>query len=387
MATQRQGRSRSRPSGLAILGGLGLGALAMYLSDPQLGRTRRARLEDRYRGMTRKVERGRDLVVSEARQRAQGFVASIRERLRHPGEPIADEALAERIRAAIGRVTSRSRAVAVSVVEGHATLSGEALADEVDRIARCAKRVRGVKSVASRIVAYETPDGVSSLQGGEPREGPHIELAQDRWSPAWRSLAGAIGMGLTVAGWIRGGMRGLALGAVGSGLVARAAANRDLKSLVGAGSRRRGVVIRKTIHVDAPVDHVFRDWRVESFPQWMSHVREVRPLGGNRQHWVVDGPANVPVEWDSQTHVSEASREMEWHSLPGSEVDNAGSVRFKPEGDGTRVEVTLCYIPIAGAVGQAVARALGRDPKGEMEDDLARFKSVVENHARGAAHA
>ena len=46
-------KPRSRPSGLLILGGLGLGALAMYLSDPQMGRTRRARIRSRYESAAR----------------------------------------------------------------------------------------------------------------------------------------------------------------------------------------------------------------------------------------------------------------------------------------------------------------------------------------------
>lgn len=371
--------------GALVLGGLGLGALAMYLADPQWGRMRRAKIRDQYESAAREVQHGKDVVVRDASNRARGIAASLRERLRRG--PVPDEVLAERVRAALGRVTSHPKAVEVRVDQGRVSLTGEALASEARGIVACAKRVRGVKSVEDRLVAYDSPEGVSSLQGGDTREGPRIEPMQENWSPAWRSLAGAIGAGLTVAGWIRGGVQGLAIGAVGGGLVARAATNRDMKSLAGIGAGRKGVVIRKTIHVNAPVDQVFRDWKIESFPQWMSHVREVRPLGGDRQHWVVDGPANIPVEWDSETHVSHERREMEWHALPGSEVDNAGSVRFRPEGDGTRVEVTLCYIPIAGEVGQAVARAFGRDPKSEMDDDLMRFKSAVEGRASGAAHA
>ncbi|HSN22504.1 MAG TPA: SRPBCC family protein [Usitatibacter sp.] len=385
MGNAIQERQRSGGRGLLILGGLGLGALAMYLADPQLGRSRRARIRDQYASAARKVQHGRDQVVRDASNRAAGVAASVRGWF-HRG-PVDDEVLVERVRSALGRVTSHPQAVEVRLDQGHAILTGEALASEVRDIVACARRVRGVKSVEDRIVAYDSPEGVSSLQGGEARDGPRLEPMQENWSPAWRSLAGAIGAGLTVAGWIRGGVRGFTLGAIGGGLVARAATNRGVKSLVAIGSRRKGVVVRKTIHVDAPAEEAFRDWRIEDFPKWMSHVREVRPLGANRHHWVVDGPANVPVEWDSETHALEDKREMEWHSLPGSEVDNAGSVRFRPEGDGTRVEVTLCYIPIAGAVGQAVAQAFGRDPKSEMDEDLVRFKSAVEHRAGGTAHA
>ncbi len=38
----------------------------------------------------------------------------------------------------------------------------------------------------------------------------------------------------------------------------------------------------------------------------------------------------------------------------------------------------MSYNPPAGAVGHTVAALLGADPKREMDDDLARFKSLIE---------
>ena len=93
---------------------------------------------------------------------------------------------------------------------------------------------------------------------------------------------------------------------------------------------------------------------------------------------MVDGPAHVPIEWQGELTAAETNREISWRSLPGSMVDNAGRVFFTPERDGTRVQVTLCYIPVGGIVGHAVARALGADPKSRMDDDLMRFKAMIE---------
>ncbi|HEX5633550.1 MAG TPA: SRPBCC family protein, partial [Gemmatimonadales bacterium] len=98
----------------------------------------------------------------------------------------------------------------------------------------------------------------------------------------------------------------------------------------------------------------------------------------DRHHWVVDGPAHVPVEWDSEITERIEGEMMAWRSTAGSRVDNAGRVRFKPEGYGTRVEVTLCYMPVGGVIGHAVARALGSDPRSRMDDDLMRFKTLIE---------
>jgi uncharacterized membrane protein len=54
-------------------------------------------------------------------------------------------------------------------------------------------------------------------------------------------------------------------------------------------------------------------------------------------------------------------------------------VRFQPnEQGGTRVEVRMTYNPPAGALGHAVASLLGADPKHAMDEDLVRFKSLIE---------
>jgi uncharacterized membrane protein len=67
-------------------------------------------------------------------------------------------------------------------------------------------------------------------------------------------------------------------------------------------------------------------------------------------------------------------------------VENTGIVRFdEVPGGGCRVAVRLSYHPPGGALGHAFARLLGADPKREMDDDLLRFKSLIENgKARGA---
>jgi uncharacterized membrane protein len=70
-----------------------------------------------------------------------------------------------------------------------------------------------------------------------------------------------------------------------------------------------------------------------------------------------------------------------WRSLPGSEVNNAGSVHFTPtpDGTGTDVRVVLSYEPPAGKVGAAVARLLGEEPSKQVADDLRRFKQVMDS--------
>ena len=198
---------------------------------------------------------------------------------------------------------------------------------------------------------------------------------KSRWSPAQRALAGMAGAGLATSGYVRGGLLGVAMTLAGVGLIARAAANEELVAL----ARGKGFVVDRTLHIDAPVERVYAYWKnFAHFPRWMSHVREVRALGDGRWHWSVDGPAGVPVEWDSELTEDRENRELAWRSVGGT-VDNAGRVRFEADGDGTRVHVELRYSPPGGAIGQAVARAFGTDPASEMGEDLRKLKSQVES--------
>ena len=54
-------------------------------------------------------------------------------------------------------------------------------------------------------------------------------------------------------------------------------------------------------------------------------------------------------------------------------------MQFKPTNDGaTRVHIELQYNPPGGQVGHAIAALFKRDPKHQMDDDLARIKTAIE---------
>ena len=76
---------------------------------------------------------------------------------------------------------------------------------------------------------------------------------------------------------------------------------------------------------------------------------------------------------------------LAWRSRPGSMLENAGAVRFRPEGEGTRVDLRLCYSPPIGGAGRAVAELLGADPRAKLNEDLGRLKSLLEGANRSKA--
>ena len=115
----------------------------------------------------------------------------------------------------------------------------------------------------------------------------------------------------------------------------------------------------------------------------MSHVKEVRPSGDGRYHWRVGS-----FEWEAEVTRREPNRTLAWQSLPGSSLDTTGTVHFEPHPrGGTRLDLRLSYRPPAGLVGHGIAKLLGADPKKQIDDDLLRFKTMVEGRAQGAPPA
>jgi uncharacterized membrane protein len=359
-----------------FLGGAAIGVAVMYFLDPNSGRRRRARTRDKALHAARVMSEGAKVTARDTVHRAQGAWAEARRMFGH--EEVGDEVLVDRVRAELGRVVSHPHAIEVAANGGHLTVIGPILSYEVRPLLRAVRRVPGVRAVSDQLTVYSEPGNLPALQGGEPRTGERFELLQENWSPAARIMAGGAGAALMLAALRARGGLGALMGVSGSALLARAAANRDLASLVGFG--RRGISVQKTIYVAAPVERVFDFWTdYQNFPRFMHHVRDVRPMADNRSHWVVAGPAGVPVQWTAEVTRVLPGELIEWRSISDSDVRHQGAVRFVATSDGgTRLSVHLSYLPPAGAFGHAVATMFGADPKSEMDADLMRMKSMIE---------
>jgi uncharacterized membrane protein len=196
-------------------------------------------------------------------------------------------------------------------------------------------------------------------------------------------LAGA----LALYGIARRGALGFAARTIGTGMLWSELRQGQTPAAPVTRERRRVVDVQKTVLIDAPVDRVYEFWTdYENFPLFLSNVREVRDLGGGRSHWSVRGPGGVPIEWDAVLTEQVPGEILAWRSRPGSMLENAGAVRFRREGEGTRVDLRLCYSPPAGGAGQAVAELLGADPRQRLNEDLGRLKALLEGTYRSEAH-
>ena len=144
---------------------------------------------------------------------------------------------------------------------------------------------------------------------------------------------------------------------------------------------KHGKVVEKSVIIDKPRAELYAFWRnFENLPRFMTHLEEVRVLDERRSHWVAKAPAGTTIAWDAAITDERENEVIAWHSSRDSVVHNTGSVRFHdaPDGQGTEVKVVLQYIPPGGAVGTAVAKMWGEEPVLQIDEDLRRFKQLME---------
>jgi uncharacterized membrane protein len=142
-----------------------------------------------------------------------------------------------------------------------------------------------------------------------------------------------------------------------------------------------GIHAKGTCVVNRGPHEVYAFWRdFRNLSRFMKHLESVEEFGDGRSHWIAKGPAGMTVEWDAVIVADEPGSVITWRSLENSDVDHAGAVRFQeaPGGRGTIVKVNFQYNPPVGVLGAAVAKLFGEEPEQQLDDDLRRFKQVLE---------
>jgi uncharacterized membrane protein len=363
-----------------FLGSLGVGALLMYVLDPQLGRRRRAVASDKLNRLGHKAGDAVDATARDLRNRARGVTARAKTLLTE--KEVSDEALAQRVRSKVSECVSHPRSIEVSVEGGRVTLSGPILSGEVDRLLSGISSMRHVTSVENKLQVHDQPDSVPGLQGqpAQRRTGQIPDLMQVDWSPTSRFVAGTLGGSLALYGARKLSIWGAGIASVGTALVARALTNMEFKRLLGLGAGRRAIDVQKIINVAAPVEQVFSFWsNYQNFPRFMSKVREVQQIDDRTSRWTVAGPGGIPVTWTAVVTKVEPNRVIGWKTRAGTPVAHAGLVRFASNPDGTtRIDIRLTYNPVAGGLGHLAASLFGVDPKSEIDADMVRMKTMIE---------
>ena len=209
----------------------------------------------------------------------------------------------------------------------------------------------------------------------------------------WISVIG--GSAIAAYGLKMRSIPGLVLSAVGGALVWRGATGHcavyeslGLSTAVETDDDRqvsvpygRGVRVEKSVTINAAPEQVYAFWRnFENLPRFMQNLESVEVHDSKRSKWTAKGPAGSNVDWEAEI-INEVPKELiGWRSVDGSQVDNAGSVHFKPAtgGRGTEVRVILRYDPPAGKFGAKISKILGEDPALNVQEDLRRLKMLLE---------
>lgn len=155
-----------------------------------------------------------------------------------------------------------------------------------------------------------------------------------------------------------------------------------------AHAKTEGFEVTSSFTILKPREEVYGFWRqLENLPKFMQYLEDVRQTSPRRSHWVAKVPKNITtkeklttIEWDAEIEQEEENSRITWRSLPNSEVENSGEVRFTdaPANRGTVVQATIAYRPPAGAVGILAAKILNGAFEELVKQDLRRFKRLLE---------
>ena len=144
---------------------------------------------------------------------------------------------------------------------------------------------------------------------------------------------------------------------------------------------RQGIKVATAVTIDRPASDLYNYWRdLTNLPNFMKQIESVQSTDTGRSHWILQSAAGVKLSWDAVIINDVPNELLAWRSLPGGDLDHAGSVRFEPAagGRGTIVKVTVEYRPPVGTLGMVAANLLGVAPERLMKTDLSRLKQLFE---------
>lgn len=233
------------------------------------------------------------------------------------------------------------------------------------------------------------------IEAIEHAEEPRIHLADGHVNigALERLVSVAAGAALVATGIYRRSWLGAGLAGTGAGLMHRGLSGHCMvyqavginradghNSAIGVHAQA-GAKYEHCLHILRSPADIFQFWRkLENLPSVMTHLKSVTQTGSKRSHWVARGPMEYPLEWDAELINERENELIAWRSMPDSEIDTAGSVRFEPgpAGNGTYVHVSLKYDPPGGQLTTALSDFFGIGLEDVLENDLERLKQVLE---------
>lgn len=208
-----------------------------------------------------------------------------------------------------------------------------------------------------------------------------------------RLFSGFVGGWLVARGLRKGGVFGLLELAAGGMAIARGGSGRcnakralsptPYESQVAdENSWGRARALSKSITVNRPRDEVYQYWRdFSNMPTFMDFIERVETRDDHHAHWVARVPLmDSYIEWDTYVTEDIPGERLAWLSEPNAPLRNLGWVTFRdaPNSSGTEIHAVVAHEVPGGQLGYALARGISKFTGFEVEQDLRRFKQLME---------
>jgi uncharacterized membrane protein len=217
---------------------------------------------------------------------------------------------------------------------------------------------------------------------------PHALVDDHNDIVAFPELAAAA-LGVALIGAAGRGRAAMLYRLAGVGLIGYA-----LRPFVTANVRRAADTQRRidahgSVEIQRPIDEVFSFFKdFESFPRIAGGLRSVVDYQDGRSHWEAYVPSGGVAEWDVVVTKYFPRRVIGWQSVPGSDIDMRGVVRFASLGpDRTRIDVDVFYRPNPALGNRSLRSFLRRRHGPTIEDALERLKFYLESLPRALVAA
>jgi uncharacterized membrane protein len=263
----------------------------------------------------------------------------------------------------------------VSCRGGVVELSGHVSEDEIRTVLHTVRSTHGVRDVKSTLERHKReaagvgPQRLEVIARGRP----------GHWSRAKRLAVATSGAASTLWGLERGGIMGSVLVSLGVAALVRSATDRSIGELTGITRATRGIDLQKTITIHAPAEDIYRVLTdFETYPRFTRHVWNVERTDDNRWHIVLAGLGRK-VEFDGVILEKIPNQFLSWTSAENAPIELTGSMRLeRTSPETTRVTVRLSYRPTAALLGHEIAAMFHADAKHELDQDVLRLQSLLE---------
>jgi uncharacterized membrane protein len=125
----------------------------------------------------------------------------------------------------------------------------------------------------------------------------------------------------------------------------------------------------------------------ENLSRFLTHIRRVETVSERTHYWTLNGPLGIPIIWKTLTLEKHEGSCWNWLSIEGM-IDAKGTFKFRREGEGTVVSLSLTYRAYGGALDDIFANSF-TNLNEVIAKDLDKLAFQIERNGlqNGSAHS